>query len=116
VASTVISGEKGSSQLAATPRVALECPVPQPANVPDATQETPAHVNELAEVLAAGDLSNRMPAFAPCVGRPPSERAAGEIVNQLITAYCPPVDRVAISDPKKTRLNAFVDRAVRAAF
>jgi hypothetical protein len=103
--------------LAATPGMALECPAPQPANAPDAIQEAPAQINELAEVLASGDLSNRIPVFTHGLRARHPNVGAGELVNYLVTAYCPVINRMAISDAEKqVGLDAFASQAAAAAF
>ncbi len=91
--------------------------MPRPAGSPDAILETPAQINELAEVLAAGDLTNRMPAFVHALRARHSSAQAAELVNYLITAYCPIVNRMAIGEPeKKKKLDDFAGLAAQAAF
>jgi hypothetical protein len=103
--------------LTTTPSLALDCPAPQPAGAPDAIQETPGQIDELAEVLVSGDISNRMPAFVHALRARHPNAPAGEIVNYLVTAYCPVVNRMAISDvAKKNQLDAFASQAAKAAF
>ncbi len=103
--------------LAVAPCAALECPMPRPAGSPDAIQETPAQINELAEVLAAGDLTNRMPAFVHALRARHSSAQAAELVNYLVTAYCPVVNRMAIGEAEKQKkLDDFAGMAAQAAF
>jgi hypothetical protein len=104
--------------LAAAPCMALECPTPQPAGAPGAIQETPAQIGELSQVLASGDLGNRVPVFVPALrGRHP-DVPSGELVNYLVTAYCPVVNGLTglSNGEKQARLSAFVSQVVQAAY
>jgi hypothetical protein len=103
--------------LAVAPCLALECPAPRPTGSPDAIPETQMQIDELAEILAAGDLANRMPAFVHALRVRHPDAPAGELVNYLITAYCPVVNRMTIGDAeKRARLDAFASLAAKAAF
>jgi hypothetical protein len=98
--------------------MALECPTPQPTGGARAIQETPAQIIELSQVLASGDLGNRIPVFVHSLrGRHPNA-ATGELVNYLVTAYCPIVNGLTgLSEgEKQARLSAFVSQVVQAAY
>jgi hypothetical protein len=104
--------------LSAAPSMALECPSPQPAGAAGAIQETPVQIAELSHVLASGDLGNRIPVFARSLRNRHPNAATGDLVNYLITAYCPSVNSLTgLSDSEKqARLSAFVSQVVQAAY
>ena len=80
--SEVRSATIAASLLLAAPCVALECPTAQPAGAPGALQETPAQISELSQVLASGDLGNRIPLLVHALhSRHPdvAHRRAGEL-------------------------------------
>jgi hypothetical protein len=103
--------------LLATPCMALECPAPEPAGTPDAIQETPAQISELSQVLASGDLGNRIPVLVHSLRSRHPNAATGDLVNYLVTAYCPIVNGLTgLSEgEKQARLSAFVSQVVQAA-
>jgi len=104
--------------LLAAPCLALECPTPQPAGAPDAIQETPAQIRELSQVLASGDSSNRIPVFVHDLRSRHPNAPTGELVNYVVTAYCPVVNRLSglSNGEKQARLSAFVSQVVQAAY
>ena len=104
--------------LLTVPCMALECPTPQPAGAPGAIQETPAQISELSQVLASGDLGNRIPVFVNGLRSRHPNAPSGELVNYLVTAYCPVVNRLTglSNSEKQARLSAFVSQVVQAAY
>jgi hypothetical protein len=104
--------------LMAAPCMALECPTPQSAGAPGAIQETPTQFSELSQVLASGDLGNRLPGFVHALRIRHPNVPTGELVNDLVTAYCPGVNGVAgLSDGEKhAKMSAFVSQVVQAAY
>jgi hypothetical protein len=71
------------------PAHALECPTSQPLTRPGVLKETPAQIAALRKQLTAGDVSDRVPAIvADLKARYPVIENA-EIINYLVTAYCP---------------------------
>src|SRR5271165_6345450 len=92
--------------------MALECPAPQPAGTPGAIVETPAQVDELSQVLASGDLGNRIPAFVRNLRQRHPDVPAGALVNYMVTAYCPVVNRLnGLGDAEKqARLDMFTSQ------
>jgi hypothetical protein len=104
--------------LLTAPCLVLECPAPRPAGAPDAIQETPAQINELSRVLASGDLSNQIPVFVHGLRNRHPDLPAGELVNYLVTAYCPAVNKLSglSNEEKQARLSAFVSQVVKAAY
>jgi hypothetical protein len=107
-----------ASLILAAPCLALECPTPQTAGAPDAIQETPAQVNELSQVLASGDLSNRIPVFVHDLRSRHPDAPSGELVNYMVAAYCPVVNRLPglSNGEKQARLSTFVSQVVQAAY
>jgi hypothetical protein len=104
--------------LSTTPCMALECPSPHPAGAAGAIQETPAQISELSQVLASGDLGNRIPVFVHSLRNRHPNAATGDLVNYLVTAYCPIVNSLkGLSEgEKQARLSAFVSQVVQAAY
>ena len=104
--------------LLATPGMALECPTSQPAGTSGAIQETPAQISELSQVLASGDLSNRVPVFVHSLRNRHPNVPTGELVNYLVTAYCPIVNSLTglSNGEKQARLSAFVSQVVQTAY
>jgi hypothetical protein len=104
--------------LLAVPCKALECPVPQPAGAAGAIQETPAQISELSQVLASGDLSNRIPVFVHSLRSRHPNAPSGDLVNYLVTAYCPIVNSLTgLSDgEKQAKLSAFASQVVQVAY
>jgi hypothetical protein len=102
----------------AAPCAALECPTPQPAGAPGSIQETPAQIAEMSQVLASGDLSNRIPLFVDALRRRHPNVPAGDLVNYLVTAYCPTVNNLTgLSDgEKQAKMDAFASRVAQAAY
>jgi hypothetical protein len=107
-----------ASLLLAAPCAALECPMAQPAGAPGAIQETPAQISELSQVLASGDLGNRIPVFVRALHSRHPDAPTGELVNYLVTAYCPVVNSLTgLSDgEKQARMDAFITQVTEAAY
>jgi len=103
--------------LLAAPCLAMECPTPQPAGWPDAIQETPAQISNLTELLRSGDLGNRIPMIVHDLRSRHPNAPSGELVNYLVTAYCPVVNGLTgLGDgEKQARLDAFTSQVVQAA-
>ena len=116
--SVVRSATIAASLLLAAPCVALECPTAQPAGAPGALQETPAQISELSQVLASGDLGNRIPLLVHALHSRHPDVATGELVNYLVTAYCPVVNGLTgLSDgEKQARMDAFITQVTVAAY
>ena len=103
--------------LLAAPCLAIECPAPQPAGAPDAIRETPAQISDLTALLGSGDLGNRIPMIVHDLRSRHPNAPGGELVNYLVTAYCPVVNRLTgLSDgEKQARMDAFTSQVVQAA-
>lgn len=87
---------------AAGPALAFECPTPQPLARPGVLRETPARIATVGKELASGDTYNRIAAITADLRTryPTVER--GELVNYLVTAYCPTVAaRTNLNDSQK---------------
>jgi hypothetical protein len=87
---------------AAGPALAFECPTPQPLARPGVLRETPARIATVGKELASGDTYNRIAAITADLRTryPTVER--GELVNYLVTAYCPVVAaRPNLNDSQK---------------
>ncbi len=92
---------------------AFECPAPQDQHDPGALKETRAQVRRTARLLGSGDAGNRVPEIVTRLRhRHPGVQNA-ELLNYLVTAYCPVVDRMSgLGDAeKKSRLDRFASQA-----
>lgn len=109
--------------LAGAPCVALECPTPQPAGAPGAIQETPAQIDELAQVLSSGDLDTgdlgiKVQVLVRALRSRHPKVPSGELVNYVVTVYCPIVNGLIglTDDEKRARIDAVASQAVEAAY
>ena len=102
----------------AVPCMAIECPEPQAAGAPGAIKETPAQISDLAQSLASGDLGNRIPAIVSALRKRHPDVPVSELVNYLVTAYCPVVRSVTgLSDSEKqARMSAFASQVAQVAY
>ena len=104
--------------LLAGPALALDCPIAQSTAGPGVIQETPAEIDNLAVVLASGDLGPQVPLIVSALRTRHPGVPGGEIVNYLVTAYCPVVNRISgLSESEKhSKLGAFASQVVQAAY
>jgi hypothetical protein len=96
--------------LGSAPVLALECPAPQKLSRPGVLKETPTQMAIVGQFLASGESSKTVPLVeADLRARYPGVENA-EIVNYIITAYCPVVNGLSgLSDAdKQARLSRFV--------
>ena len=101
-----------------TPALAFQCPTPQPLARPGVLKESSARIARVSALLATGDRGNHLPAIVSDLrGRYPKVQNA-EIMNYLVTAYCPDVSRLTgLSDgEKQSRMRSFVAQASNAVF
>lgn len=81
----------------------FECPAPQPSS-PFVLQETQQQQNQLSQLLAAGDVENRLGEIVTDLRQRHPEASRVEIVNYLVGAYCPAVAAMpGVSDDAKTQ-------------
>ena len=104
--------------LVAAPCMAIECPTPQPAGAPGVLPETPAQIDELAQVLVSEDLGPQIPMLFRALRSRHPAAPAGEPANYLVTAYCPVVNGLTgLGDgERQERLDAFATRVTEAAY
>jgi len=93
---------------------ALDCPVPQPKTTASALQESPQTIEELSALLAAQGTGVVSEIVTQVKRQYPTAQDA-EIVNYLVTLYCPVVNQdAALSDAEKAdRLSAFSSRVMQ---
>jgi hypothetical protein len=93
------------------------CGIGVPAGALGAIQETPAQISELSQVLASGDLGNQILVFVRGLHSRHPDAPTGELVNYLVTAYCPVVNSLTgLSDGEKQgRMDAFITQVTVAA-
>ena len=91
--------------LAAGPAAAFECPVPQPVTDQDAIKETPARIAQLSEELKDDVTGSATESAIFELKRKYPKATTAEIVNYMVTAYCPIVAKEdALSDAEKRNL------------
>lgn len=99
-----------------TPALALECPAPQPGGQ-DVIRESAEDIAALSAMLASGDLGNRIPLIVDGLRRRHPAARTSEIVNYLLTAYCPVVAaRVDLDEGgMRAQLDAFASQVTTLA-
>lgn len=104
----------GLGILAGSPARALECPLPHPAGTPTAIEQTVEDVRTYAELLAAQGTA-AIPEMVSQLRQSHPGATAAEIVNFLVTAYCPVVNGNASlgEGQKRARLTAFSSRLMQ---
>lgn len=92
----------------------LECPVAHASGSVGIARETPAQIASVGARLAAGG-ENAITETAGAVPAHDAHASRAEIVNYLVTAYCPEIARKAGLDlaGKRAALRAFAARADR---
>lgn len=73
----------------ATSALALECPLPQTAGKPGVIEEPQATIAAMAPALSRPDVARRAPELIAQVRARHPAAQSDEIVNFLLTAYCP---------------------------
>ena len=102
----------------ASAAAALDCPLPQAQAQQGVIQETPDQIAAFSSVFAEGDIDAQVPkAIADLRKRYPSAKS-DELVNYLITAYCPTVRSTkSLTDAEKmARVKAFADRVLKSLY
>ena len=102
----------------AWPASALECPAPRPVAKPGVLQETAAQIEETGKMLSSGDLGQQTKAIVAVLRSRYPQAENAELVNYLITAYCPVVAGLPqISEAeKKARLDQFVGQLMQKIY
>jgi hypothetical protein len=102
----------------AAPTHALECPAPQPLTRPGVLRETPAQIAGMSNLLATGDVSNRVTVIVRDLrARYPGVENA-ELMNYLMAAYCPIVARLSGlgETEKQARMDSFVSQITQLIY
>ena len=103
---------------AALPAWALDCPKPQPTAKPGILKETPTQMTAVGKQLAGADKFNAIAsATADLRIRYPGVESA-EVVNYLVTAYCPVVaaDRKLSEAQTKAAIDGFAAQVMRQVY
>lgn len=88
--------------------LALECPEPQTAASAGILDEPEAEIDELSRLLASGDVESRISEIIDDLRRKYPSAENAELVNFLVTAYCPVVNAEGISeDAKQAKIGTF---------
>ncbi|MBL0897646.1 MAG: hypothetical protein IBJ17_02960 [Reyranella sp.] len=102
----------------AAPAFALDCPTAQAKAQPGILKETPAQMAQVGKTLAAGDTFNAIASVAADlrIRYPGVEKA--ELVNYLVTAYCPTVaaDNRLSEAQKKSAVDSFAAQVMRQVY
>jgi len=100
------------------PASALECPVPQPLARPGVLKETPAEIDNAGGMLSSGDAGQQTQAMITDLRNRYPKVENAEIVNYIITAYCPVIARtVALSEAeKKAKMDQFVRQLMQKIY
>jgi hypothetical protein len=95
---------------------ALDCPEPQPQGEPGVLEETRQDIATWSATLAGDDLLNRIDELATRLRAKHPDVDEAELVNYLVTAYCPVVAQMdGLSEAEKTaRLDQFSEQAFTA--
>lgn len=97
--------------------VALECPVAHRTATHGSIKETPKKVHEYEQILAArGEAA--VPDIAAWIRNAHPHASDAQIVNYLVTTYCPVIARNASmsEQEKKNALRAFARRTTRKLY
>jgi len=95
---------------------AIDCPTPQTATQSGVIKEPASEITRLSNLLASGDLGNRIAEIIGELRAKYPSVGSDELVNYLMTAYCPVVNGMAgLSDgEKQARLDAFSSQVLAA--
>jgi hypothetical protein len=98
--------------LAAGPAAAFDCPVPQPVTDQDAIKETPARIAQLSDELKADETGSATEGAIFELKRSYPNATFAEIVNYMVTAYCPIIaENNSLSDEeKRSRLDRYAQQ------
>jgi hypothetical protein len=101
----------------AKPAYAFECPAAQPLTHPGVIREPAPQIAELETIFSTGDAANRIPVIIDDLRRRHPGVENAEIINYLVTAYCPVVARSSLSDAEKqTQIDRFAARISQITF
>ena len=108
----------GLSSLLPAQAQAFECPAPQDQQGPGVLKETAVQISRTADLLASGDEVNRVPEIVDGLRKRHPDVRNVELVNYLLTAYCPVVARMSgLGDAEKmSRLNRFASQASQVIY
>lgn len=98
--------------------LALDCPMPQPTAQPGILKETPAQIAEVGKQLAGGDTFNAIASVTADLRiRYPGVQKS-ELVNYLVTAYCPAVAaKTNLSEAqKRSAVDDFASQVMRQVY
>ena len=107
-----------TSSSVVAPASALECLAPQPLAGHGVLKETPAQIEKAGEMLSSGDAGEQAETIiADLRNRYPKAENA-EIVNYIITAYCPVIAQTATLSEleKKAKMDQFVHQLMQKIY
>ncbi|QYE33436.1 MULTISPECIES: hypothetical protein [Sphingosinicellaceae] len=98
------------------PQTKLQCPLPEGRNAGSTLGESPKQIAIAGERLGAGSENDISTAVATIKARHP-KAATSEIVNYLITGFCPKIktDRTLDETGKQDALKSFSTRVAKIA-
>ncbi len=97
-----------------TPNQQIECPIAEDGQVAGSLQETPAQMKAASDGLGRGDENQIAEAAARIRSRNPNATKV-QIVNYLVTAYCPKINANGTMDKasKQQAMRGFASRVER---
>jgi hypothetical protein len=102
----------------AGPALALDCPAPQPLTRPGVLKETSTQIAVASTLLATGDDANRIAVLVTDLRARYQGVENAEIVNYLMTAYCPIVAKLSGlgEGEKRARMDQFVSQLTQTVY
>ena len=96
----------------------IVCPMPQETSRPGVLKEMPDQIAETGKVLASGNGVNRVPEVVADLRKRYPGVSDAELVNYLVTAYCPQVAKLdgLSAGEQRARVDLFTRRARMAVY
>jgi hypothetical protein len=94
----------------ALPASAFECPEPHDQASPGVIEESPQAIDDLGNLLASGDMDNRVEVVARDLKERYPDADKTDLTNYMVAAYCEAIAQEDMSDAEKSeRLGDFGD-------
>jgi hypothetical protein len=95
----------------AVPASAFECPRAHDRSSAGIVEESQQDIDELGQLLASGDMDNRVEVIARDLKERHPEADRTDLTNYMVAAYCEAIAQEDMSDEEKSeRLSDFGDR------
>lgn len=94
----------------ALPALAFECPEAHDRSSPSVIEESPQAIDDLGNLLASGDMDNRVEVVARDLKERYPDADKTDLTNYMVAAYCKAIVQEDMSDAEKSeRLSDFGD-------